>query len=60
MSDQTTITVAAEKLRDEVYLYSPEELTFVDGKIEVPVGFWAWRRLRPIAVQKMEEQKATT
>lgn len=45
------ITVAAEILRDEKKLYSPEELRFdnTSGKIEVPVGFYAWQRLREIA-----------
>jgi len=47
----TTITVAAEILRDEVALFHPDQLRYVDGKIEVMVGAWAWRRLREIAVQ---------
>jgi hypothetical protein len=43
------ITVVAEKLRDEVELYDAGQLRYVDGKIEVPVGYWAWRRLRELA-----------
>lgn len=35
-------SVAAEMLRDKVKLYDASELRYVDGKIEVPVGFWAW------------------
>lgn len=53
----TDITVAAEKLRDEVHLYSPEEVRYVDGKIEVPVGHWAWQKLREIAEKDAEEEK---
>jgi hypothetical protein len=32
-------------------LFHPDQLRYVDGKIEVMVGAWAWRRLREIAVQ---------
>lgn len=49
------LTVAAVVLSDEVQLYSPDELRYVDGKIEVPVGGWARRRLRELAVQKTGE-----
>jgi hypothetical protein len=50
-------TVAAEILRDEVELYSPAQLRYVDGKIQVPVGWWAWKRLREIATQDIIETK---
>jgi hypothetical protein len=43
------ITVVAEKLRDEEVAYLPGQLRYVDGKIMVPVGSWACRRLREIA-----------
>jgi hypothetical protein len=56
----TEITVAAEMLRDEVHLYSTSELRFVNGKIEVPVGWWAWRKLREIATQDAVEAANTS
>lgn len=46
-----SITVAAETLRDEVALFGSNQLRYVGGKIEVPVGYWAWRRLRQLATR---------
>jgi hypothetical protein len=56
----TNITVAAEILRDEVALFSVEQLRYVNGKLEVPVGWWAWKRLREIATQDAMEKTGTS
>lgn len=49
------ITVAAEMLRDEMALYNERELRYVNEKIEVPIGHWAWKRLREIAETDVEK-----
>ena len=57
MDNVTSIDTAAEILRDEGALFDPRSVRYVDGKIEVEVGFWAWRRLREIYVQDWERQQ---
>lgn len=51
----TSLGLAAEILRDEVHIYSPTQLRYVNGGLEAPVGTWACKRLREIAVQDAEE-----
>lgn len=58
MNNITSIDVAAEILRDEVALFDPRAVRYVNGKFEVEVGFWAWRRLREIYVQDWEKQQS--